>query len=470
MKEQRNYLIIVASLMIIITFFHYSTQSTIWALHDFYRRLYYLPIILASFRFRLRGGFVTSLIVALIYAPHLLMYFGRINIQVVNQFLETGMFMVVGLITGYLVERDYSKRKLLEHQIVKLTNLENYTHNILSSIGSGVIALDKDMKIKSLNKSVYRIFQGRTDIKGFLKEQNLIEDIKLLLQGNEKPILKQIEITSPKDTVNYFNIGIYPLKNVRGIIEGAVILIDDVTEVKQLELQLRRGERLSAIGQLASGVAHEIRNPLAIIKTISQTIDKTSQDRELREGLEIINHEIERANRVIKGLLDFAKTSKSDFSVIKLQELMENLIVITRTYGQNHGVDTIFNCKENIRVYGDKDKLKQAFINIIFNGIEAMDNGGVLEAGIERRDDWALIFFRDTGRGMDRQTIDRIFNPFFTTKDRGTGLGLSITHNIIEEHGGRIEVTSKKGQGTRFDIYLPAAEGEDMNGQEHIDS
>lgn len=461
MKVEKKSKLVIILLLILITVLHYSTRSALWGLHDFYRRLYYLPIILGAFKFRLRGGFIVSTLVVLIYAPHLLIYFGEINIEVINQFLESGMFMIIGLITGYLVEQDYKRGKALEYQVVNLANLENYTHNILESIDSGVMAFEADGQLRTVNRQIERILGKQEDIKRFIAQEGIAEEINKVLLGKEKIIKRELSYDKNKEQQIYIEMTIYPIENMSNIREGAVVVVQDKTTVKKLEDQVRRGERLAAVGQLASGIAHEIRNPLGIIKTISQTINQDVRDEDLKEGLDIIEHEIDRANKVIQGLLDFAKPNKIQDCRIDLGKLLEELVLVTRKFGKQQKVELILNRMKESKIEGDPDKLKQAFINIILNGIQAMKNGGKLEITLEDCETkWIIISFKDDGEGISEEVFDKIFNPFFTTKESGTGLGLSITHRIIEEHNGKIEFKSRLGEGTEVKVYLPLLEKE----------
>lgn len=464
MKKVNKDLLSIALLITLISGLHYFTLVGYWPIHDFYRRLYYLPIIIAAFKFRLKGGFITSLIVVLIYAPHLIFYFGEINIQVVNQFLELGMFMIVGMITGYLVEKDYHKRGLLEFQLIQLANLENYTYNILDSLNSGVIALDRSYNVPSTNKQALVFFNDSKEILPFLKKNNLVEELDKIFKGEAEQIESEVLLEQRDGSKQNLKIVAQPIKNIKGVKEGIVLLIEDITNIKELQLQVKRSERLSAIGQLASGIAHEVRNPLGIIKTISQTIEEDIKDLDTKEAIEIILHETDRANRVIQELLDFAKPYKYQVIKAPLGKQLLELLVLTNKYGEQRGVEIIVDIKDECIIEGDFDKLKQAFLNIVLNGIQAMEKGGELMITLEIVDQQlAMITFQDQGTGISMENLDKMFDPFYTTKDQGTGLGLSITHRIIEEHDGRIEVISEVGKGTRVKILLPIINKEEVD-------
>ncbi len=446
--------------IIIITILHYFTIIPKWDIHEFYRRLYYIPIIVAAFKFRLKGGVLTSLGVSILYAPLLTIYLGTIDLAVLNQIFELIMFIVIGTVTGFLVESDYKRKKLLEVQIEKLTDLENFTQNILDSITNVFIALDKNLKIQSINKEGKELFNLDENYMGIalntlLENYDAVEEIlKGVLTNNRKAINIETKCLANNRDAMYVKLYAYPLKNIINKVKGVVIVLEDISEIRKLENQIRRAEKLSATGELASGIAHEIRNPLGIIKTISQTIYKDIEDKEIKEGIDIIIHEVDRANTVIKGLLDFAKPSIGHIGVQSIDRVIRNIILIAYNYAQQHNVKINYDYEDTL-VLIDEEKIKQAFINIIFNAIQAMPHGGIINLIVILQEDWLKISFQDEGIGIPSEKLEKIFEPFYTTKDTGTGLGLSITHRIIEEHKGFIEVNSIIGKGTSIDIYLP---------------
>lgn len=466
-ENNKRDLIFIGSNIVIITLLHYFTTSAKWDIHDFYRRLYYIPIIVSAYKFRLRGGIFASLIVFLFYAPHMLIYFREINIASLNQILEIVMFVVIGSITGFLAESDFKKKLMLKIQIKKITDLENYTQNILNSITNGLIAVDRDLKIKSINKEGQELFnldeyylEKKLDSL-FIEYENIEKKITDLLIENKKMLNIETKCKSKNGNILDVKLLSYPLKNTTGNIEGVVLIIEDISEIKKLEKQVRRADKLSAVGELASGVAHEIRNPLGIIKTISQTINEDIKDNnieqeEIKEGIDIIIHEIDRANSVIKGLLDFAKPSICQIKIQGIDKLLNDIVLITSKYAKQQDVRINYTCKEDKNILIDGEKLKQAFVNIIFNSVHAMQRGGNLNISLCIQKDWVKISFEDEGIGIPKNKLEKIFEPFYTTKDIGTGLGLSITHRIIEEHKGYINVESEIGKGTKLDIYIPS--------------
>lgn len=460
-KETRKDVLIIGISIVIVTLLHYSTLSSPWDIHDFYRRLYYIPIILAAFKFRLKGGVSTSIISSTFYAPHIFIYFDTLDIAAVNRILEMVMFITIGSITGFLVEKDYKKKIALEVQIKKLTDLENFTENILDSITNILIAVDKKFKIQSMNREGNNILGtdrcaiGKGIDRLFI-ERNRIRKILLEVVENKRKIIG-IETQCKMKNGKVINVKLYayPLQNIYGGVDGAVVVLEDITEIKTLEKQIRRAEKLSAVGQLASGVAHEIRNPLGIIKTITQTIYKDIKDQDTKEGLDIILQEIDRANKVIKELLDFARPSIGIKTKESMDRQIRDILAITNKYAQQHKVKIEYLLEKDVKVFIDREKIKQSFINILLNSIQAMEKGGILRIRVSHNNKWVNIHFQDEGVGIPSKQLEKIYEPFYTSKSYGTGLGLPITHKIIEEHGGIMEIQSKVSQGTIVDIYLP---------------
>lgn len=451
---------IIVSLLIIITFLHYSNLTAVRELHDIYRMLYYIPIILASFKYRLKGGLITSIIVSILYSPHIFLFSTEVNIVLVNQYLEIMLFLIIGFITGWLVEGDYKKQKLLENNIVEITKLENYTRNIVDSIDSGVIATDTNLVITSLNREGEKILGVRDAIGSNISTifDNSIIDILNQTKLQKFKYIDAKTVIKVEDEEKYLKLTVSPLLNILNKIQGLVIVIQDYSSEKYLEAQTARADRLSAVGELASGIAHEIRNPMGIIKTISQTLQEEEDQESIVEGLGIIVKEIDRANKVIQTLLNFARPDANITEDVNVNELIDEVLLIVNKYALNKRIELICEYGKDIIIMGDKEKLKQVFINVILNSIQSMGNGGTISISTEVNDSGVNISFKDTGAGISKENLSKIFNPFFTTKEQGTGLGLSVSNRIIQDHKGYITIDSIVNKGTLVVIYLPIHE------------
>lgn len=240
-----------------------------------------------------------------------------------------------------------------------------------------------------------------------------------------------------------------------------IYLIRDVTEVRALENQLKQSEKLAAVGTLAAGIAHEIRNPLAGISGSIQMLSQDSSDPTQRKLMDIVLREIDRLNVLITEFLDYAKPEKAPDTVINLAQVLEEVVANTKRHP-----DVSENFKWTVElkpanILGFPEKLKQSFLNIIINAIQAMKNTNSpsLDIKLSSDDKYAILQIKDSGSGMTEETKKKMFEPFHTTKPKGTGLGLAITHKLLETHRAEIEVKTALNIGTEFIIKIPLAKG-----------
>ena len=221
--------------------------------------------------------------------------------------------------------------------------------------------------------------------------------------------------------------------------------------------KMKQSERLSALGELSAGIAHEIRNPLASIKNFTQLLPSEYEDPHFRkEFTELVTREVNRINKIVNDLLDYARFRKSKLQNTKIPELIDEALFSLKELLNKHHIAVKKNYDETPSAVIDQEKIRQVLVNLILNALEAMPEGGTIEIITRRNEeDQIEIILSDTGCGISKDHLQEIFNPFFTTKERGTGLGLSIVQRIINEQGGKIKVSSTINQGTQFIISLP---------------
>ncbi len=280
---------------------------------------------------------------------------------------------------------------------------------------------------------------------------------KILSKG-EKVTFETYLTISPEKKVPVF-VSASPLSDEQGKITGGVVLIRDLTEIKELEERLKRTEKLASLGRLSAGIAHEIRNPLSSIKGFAHLFaKKLSYDRELMEYATVMEREVDRLNLIITRFLQFAKPTPLKRKKFKIRELINYLTSLIKERLKEKNI--IFKTdypKDDLEIFADFDQLTQLLLNLIINGIEASKEGGELLLSIELSKDKnnIIISVSDKGEGIKEEDLAHIFDPFFSRKRGGTGLGLSIAQKIAEAHGGDIKVKSVLNKGTTFSFVMP---------------
>ena len=357
----------------------------------------------------------------------------------------------------------------LEVHNMELARLKAYHEDTIDSIIEGIVVVDPNMIITGLNKSadMYSTSQsiGR-DVFTVFPEL----DIPRCRHGFERAI----SLGEPTDVGEMvFQLGgdkvtlhikISPLKNRSGEVYGAVLLSQDTTEKRRLESQLIQSDRLAALGQLAAGVAHEINTPLTLILGYADILSQTvGSDNLSNSYLKTIVEESERISDIVRSLLNFARPSNMPAGKCKVNETCRRTLRIFGGQMARRGIQVTMELDESEPEAAiDTGELQQVILNMLLNAMQAMPDGGHL--GIQTRvsRDMVEIAITDTGIGIAPENLQKVFNPFFTTKEvgKGTGLGLSVSFDIIEKHGGTVKVESQLGRGTAFTIVLP------MNGVE----
>jgi hypothetical protein len=257
------------------------------------------------------------------------------------------------------------------------------------------------------------------------------------------------------------NIAIAPLVSREMQQIGRLIIFDNVTDRAELEQRLVQADKLSSIGLLAAGVAHEVNTPLAVISTYAQMLAKQVADDEQKSRmLDKIAKQTFRASEIVNSLLNFSRTSSTSFGPVDLNRIVQETWSLLEHQMLKAGVQVKIDLEPDLApIHGNPGKLQQVFLNLFLNARDAMDGGGVLEVRTWGEESGARVDVTDSGHGIAPEHVHRIYDPFFTTKGlrKGTGLGLSVSYGIIQEHGGSIEVSSRPGDGTRFRMELPWA-------------
>ena len=366
--------------------------------------------------------------------------------------------------------------KAMDLDVQRLTEevqqLRAFAESLIQSISSGLILVDTKERITYFNKAAGKIL-------GYPKEEVIgkpfsIFSLKEKKQTMPTPFKNHYEMDSRregvivrKDKVKIpigFNITDH--LDSRGRKIGKIISFRNMTNVLKLQDEILRMDRLVSLGELSSGIAHEIRNPLAGIKTTAQALgEEMEQDDPKREYLNRITKEIDRLNDLLKTFFSFAKPQKLNPVVCNIRDIVNEIIPLLIKDIANRGINfTEEYARDLPKVRVDFSQMHQVFLNLFLNAIQAMPNGGELKIKAEPialaplvnpGKDYVRISISDTGKGIPTNGINKIFDPFFTTRSKGIGLGLSITYQIIKKHGGSIKVESKADKGTTFILTLP---------------
>ena len=366
---------------------------------------------------------------------------------------------------NYMIQQIRLHREELEDRLRQITSLKAYTDNILSSMSNGLITVDSEMRVVTLNGRAEQILEKRKeDCTGFslaqaLGDQHPIYGMMAETFAKDRGIFhSEIELKKNQESV-WLTGSTSVLTDGEGTKIGVLAVFHDITAIKALEEKLRQADRLAALGTLSAGLAHEIKNPLSAIKTFVQLLPKKIEQPSFMEKFNTtVPREIDRINQLVEDLLELTRRRVHPFIVLNVNHLILQVIDLhseemrKRQIGFEDHLDRTLASIE-----GDPERLYRAFSNLIINAIQAMPEGGCLMVS-SKHDPSSFgiqISFRDTGIGMDEETARNLFNPFFTTKDKGVGLGMALTHKIIEDHKGTVEVLSEKGVGTTFVLRLP---------------
>ena len=356
----------------------------------------------------------------------------------------------------------------LEAKIGEFERLKEFNENIVESINVGILALDLEDRIESWNAQMEAMYAfSRSEAIGQPLRSVFPPEFADALESfrNEQGVhhLYKFRLTTRAGEQRTANIAVAPLLSRDFVSVGRIILVDDITERVSLESQLAQADKLSSIGLLAAGVAHEINTPLAVISSYAQMLSKQLKgDARLSPVLDKITQQSFRAAEIANGLLNFSRTSTTEFRETNLNQVIRDTLSLLEHQFKTAQISVDLNLVEELpAINGNSGKLQQVFLNLLLNAKEAMPGGGVLRVATQVNGHVEAMV-TDSGSGIAPEHLKRIYDPFFTTKTtpkpgdrRGTGLGLSISYGIIQEHAGKIHVESAIGSGTTFHLEFP---------------
>ena len=360
----------------------------------------------------------------------------------------------------------------IESIVENLSSENEALYSILNSLNTGLLICDEDWKLLKKNKASNRFLPLKTKnsdidyVWNFIDDEDISNFIHQCAKERKINANHDFTVSTLEGRARIISVTIQSLVQDKHF-AGFIIRIDDVTEARSQEVLMRRMENLSSLTSLAASVAHEIKNPLGSISIHIQLLQKSIAKARENEGLlpnekflerylGIVNEEIDRLNKIIVDFLYAARPISMEIETVNLNKNIEDYLEFISPELQKKNINVKTNLSKNIPdLLIDSKLLKQVFINLVQNSIAAMEEGGQLHISTIQKGDSVLFCFADSGIGMEKEVLSRIFEPYYTTKVTGNGLGLTMVYKIIKEFGGNIDVKSEVGKGTIFTISLP---------------
>ncbi len=462
--------------IVLITAIVYVTGG----IESYLSSIYFISIIGSSMLLGRRGGFYVASLASIVYGVMIDLDFYYVlpeeykllwspvdpDWEDVLTTIITHMlaFYTIAFLVGYLTEKTARMERALEEKEIDFDKLEALNKHIVENIPTGILTLDSSYKVTSFNVAA-------EDMTGYSLREVYYRDLDEIFPGmidgwesesrQKRPRVESLFSSKEGEDIH---IG-YSISEGTGGEMAHIVIFMDLTLLKAMEEELRRDDRLKALGHLSASIAHEIRNPLA---SISGSIQMLKEELDLKGDklhlMEIVLRETERLNFLITDFLLFAKPAQDKNESVDIGSLLSETIEVFSNSIEARGIEIKSALSEGAYVDGNKRQLAQIFWNLFLNASNAMDGDGVLSVNVKFADkvtddggeDQAVVVeVTDNGPGIDKENITKIFDPFFSTKDFGTGLGLSIVHRVVESHGGVIDVSSVSGEGSTFVVTLP---------------
>ncbi len=437
--------------------------------------LYVLVVVAACVLLSRTGGVVIAATAALLYAG---VVFGRTifpvvfsyeaphdwtALEIVTIFLNAGTFLVVAIVAGDLAE----KFRLSEHELARekktASDLRAFRDLIFESVGTGLVALDRDRRITAFNRAAEEITGYRADDavgrswSAVFGGDVRIDDIEAAIERNPAMASRH------EGTVRRADGGTGPVSMTFSALRagdggrlGLIVACEDLSTLQKMQARMREADRMAALGRMAANIAHEIRNPLASLTGAIEALDGGSTRAEEREQLtRIVSRESDRLNQIIKSFLDYARPEPLNVKTVDVVEIVNDVLVLLEHRPLPAGATIARDVPATLPWPLDPDRFRRALWNLCLNGVEALGDGGQLAVRVAVRDGALEVAVSDTGEGIAAGDLAHIFEPFFSAKPGGSGLGLALVHGIVKEHGGSVDVQSEPGRGTTLTLHLP---------------
>ncbi len=427
-KVDRMTLFVMVSIAI-VTGLHYLTGVHFLPYHTIYRSLYYLPIAVAAVAWGLRGGLLASLLISVLYLPHVWLAGETMPGGILDNLLEALIFNFVAALAGALAD---AQRRHRQHAAA----LRTYIDDVLASLPVGVATVDHTGAVQPQNPAGAELLQGQLDHQQLPATPGYAE-----VAFDDRPV------------------GVYrsALHGPDGGTIGQVLVLEDLTEQRRLQQQVRQAEHLAALGQLAGGLAHEVRNPLGIVRATAQLLAaKLPRELGLRRHTQVLTDEADRIERLVGELLAYATPRQPYRTTFDAAGLVGDLTAALAGYAEQRGVRITAEVDGTVPpLVADREQLRQALLNLLLNALEASPVDTTVQLRCYPSVGRICFDVRDEGPGVPSAIRSRIFDPFFTTREEGVGMGLAVVARIVTDHDGTIRVTDAPGGGACFTLCLP---------------
>ncbi len=434
--------------------------------------MYYLPVVFGGWLMHRRGAYISAALSAVAYGALMVLQYHRLIHSLIGPsgvYLEeltvrefviryciNMMFLAVtAYVTAYFTDKLQSTEIKLKDTTTALAQSERLKNDIVYSIDTGILTVDENGVITLANAAAASILgKSEENIAGHTL-QKICPEISGLLSSESK---KEFETKINRDgRIIHLECRLIGLTSPVGEKRGSMLLLRDITELREAQERMARQKKLAAVGKMAAGIAHEIRNPLASVSgSIELLRDGNLKKEEYSRLVDIVLRETQRLNRLINDFLNFARPVEPKFERCRLDIAVKETVELIRSEvsreSSNINIDTDL---EECEIEADPSQMRQVAWNLIKNAVEAVDENGRVSVSLRKVNHSVMLEVSDNGEGMSEEEINRMFDPFFTTKHTGTGLGLSAVHRIAESHGALIDVKSEKGTGTTVKIEFP---------------
>ncbi len=376
---------------------------------------------------------------------------------------------LVAFLSSWLAQQTLRTESELKAKQKDLDQLEAINASIVHSMDSGLLTLTSAGMITSFNRAA-------EVITGFSREEvlgrplsNIFPDVVQRVASSDAPLKKKpyrydVEFKKKDGTPGYLGFSMSSLKEPDGRSIGKLLIFQDLTALKNMEEHVKRVEKLAAIGEMAAGIAHEIKNPLASMSGSTQLLkNEVNNTPVARKLMDIVLRETDRLNALANDFLLFARPSSEKIEPVELSSAISDTLELFKKNGFCQDRITVGQeLAPEVWTEMDPEHTRQILWNLLLNAAQAIDGTGTIQVSLKIAEDMLQVTVKDTGCGMSEETISKIFDPFFTTKTHGTGLGLSIVHRLLESYNGRLDVQSQQGQGSTFNLYLKRIDPPDL--------